>query len=379
MISNIEAELQERYALAEQNIQQPWAFQQKEGDIRCIAHVINIAVQSALKEIKAVPAEDPEVYRQEENQASISIRDTTVIMTALEKLRKHIYIFRNRRVWKNALKSQLIAFNIKVKVLKLDMPVHWNSTYEMLATALEQRLAINAVCITQEFDPSVKDISLSDEDCHLLESIAPFFKVFVSTSVKMQSSSHPTLNEVIPRYHLLIKNVTEQLQKYPSGSISSKACLTSLGKLREYYIGTAINYSYAGIATVCDLRFKLNVFNKLIPPSSLTTFKKTVEMQFIACYIKYQRRQRDIEMRELEVQVASEAVIEIQDSIHLDSGSDDQLFSSEVLAFEHEWTRYLSQPVAPQVTNIYDYWKVKQYEFPIIARISRDSSLCQLH
>ena len=47
-------------------------------------------------------------------------------------------------------------------------------------------------------------------------------------------------------------------------------------------------------------------------------------------------------------------------------------FSSEVLAFEHEWTRYLSQPVAPQVTNIYDYWKVKQYKFPIIARISRD-------
>ena len=206
------------------------------------------------------------------------------------------------------------------------MPVRWNSTYEMLAIAIEQRLAIDAVCITQQFDSSVRDIRLLDEDWDQLESISSFFKVFVSTTVKMQSTSHPTLNEVIPRYHLLIKNVTEQLQKYPSGSIISKACLTSLGKLRDYYIGTVINHSYAGIATVCDPRFKLNVFNKLIPPSSLTTFKKTVEMQFIACYIKYQRRQRDIEMRELEVQVASEAVIEIQNSIHLDSGSDNELF-----------------------------------------------------
>ena len=52
--------------------------------------------------------------------------------------------------------------------------------------------------------------------------------------------------------------------------------------------------------------------------------------------------------------------------------SDDELFSAETSAFEHEWSRYLNQPVAPQVTNIYDYWKVKQYEFPTIARISRD-------
>ena len=33
-----------------------------------------------------MPAENPEVYRQEQNQASISIRDITVIITALEKL-----------------------------------------------------------------------------------------------------------------------------------------------------------------------------------------------------------------------------------------------------------------------------------------------------
>ena len=123
MISNIECSLNERQNLLQPNLQQPWAFKQEEGDIRCIAHIINIAVQSASKEIKAVPADNPEVYRQEEHQASINVIEKTLVMTALEKLRKHIYIFRNRRAWREALRSQLIAFKLDIKVLILDMPV----------------------------------------------------------------------------------------------------------------------------------------------------------------------------------------------------------------------------------------------------------------
>ncbi|KFY05060.1 hypothetical protein O988_00291 [Pseudogymnoascus sp. VKM F-3808] len=47
--------------------QQPWTFKVKEGDIQCIAHIINIAVQDALKTLKAVPAEQAESYQLELN------------------------------------------------------------------------------------------------------------------------------------------------------------------------------------------------------------------------------------------------------------------------------------------------------------------------
>jgi hypothetical protein len=43
-------------------IQQPWKFTVKEGDIRCIAYIINIAVQAALKSLKASPDTEVEVY-----------------------------------------------------------------------------------------------------------------------------------------------------------------------------------------------------------------------------------------------------------------------------------------------------------------------------
>ena len=39
-------------------IQQPWTFTVKEGDVRCIAHIINLAVQATLKSLKASPVQN---------------------------------------------------------------------------------------------------------------------------------------------------------------------------------------------------------------------------------------------------------------------------------------------------------------------------------
>ena len=44
-------------------VQQPWQFAIKDGDVRCIGHIINIAVQAALAVLKAIPDEEPEKYR----------------------------------------------------------------------------------------------------------------------------------------------------------------------------------------------------------------------------------------------------------------------------------------------------------------------------
>ena len=44
------------------NLQQPWSFTRVEGDVRCIGHVINLAVQAALKTLKAKLVEETEAY-----------------------------------------------------------------------------------------------------------------------------------------------------------------------------------------------------------------------------------------------------------------------------------------------------------------------------
>jgi hypothetical protein len=89
---------------------------------------------------------------------------STEVSATLEKLRRHIYVFRNRRAWKDALQKQIKAAGQKLRQLSLDMPVRWNSTYYMLETAIQLRIPITAVCSTQKLDTSMKDIALTSND-----------------------------------------------------------------------------------------------------------------------------------------------------------------------------------------------------------------------
>jgi hypothetical protein len=106
-------------SIALTSLKQPWAFTAKAGDVRCIGHIINIAVQAALASLKATPDERVEAYRLEVGAARIPTRISTAaeyeIITVLAKLRRHIYVFRNRRGWKDALKSQCKATGIQAR------------------------------------------------------------------------------------------------------------------------------------------------------------------------------------------------------------------------------------------------------------------------
>jgi hypothetical protein len=109
--------------------------------------VINLAVQEALKTLKAVPAEQTEAYRMVYQSAVLPHQlEETDVVSVLYKLRRHIYIFRNRRVWRTALEKQCKAANIKYQSLSLDMPVRWNSTYNMIKGACNLQIPITAVC-----------------------------------------------------------------------------------------------------------------------------------------------------------------------------------------------------------------------------------------
>ena len=52
-------------------LEQPWSFTRKEGDVRCIGHIINLAVQDALSQLKAVPSDISKTYWMDANEAHI--------------------------------------------------------------------------------------------------------------------------------------------------------------------------------------------------------------------------------------------------------------------------------------------------------------------
>jgi hypothetical protein len=94
MLEEFEVIVEEQRNAKPDNLQQPWLFTQVEGNVRCIGHVINLAVQAALKTLKAKPAEETETYRMIYNSATIPLEfQKTDVVSAFYKLRSHVYIF----------------------------------------------------------------------------------------------------------------------------------------------------------------------------------------------------------------------------------------------------------------------------------------------
>jgi hypothetical protein len=125
MLREFEAEAHLRQLGKEECLQQPWTFTQKEGDVRCIGHIINLAVQAALKHLKAVPSNSTNLYRMEADATQLPISHSQeVVVSALLKLQQHVYIFWNQRGFKLALETQVRVHNIKPAcLLTLNMPI----------------------------------------------------------------------------------------------------------------------------------------------------------------------------------------------------------------------------------------------------------------
>ena len=334
-----------------------------------MAHIINLAVQVALKTLKATPSDQPESYRVDENsvQQLVLGRGDESILTALAKLRKHIYIFRNRRAWKDALRSQCLALNITPIQLSLDMPIRWNSTYDMLYKALKLQGPITAHCAAQQLDSSIRDIALTASDWSHLQDLLAFFQIFIRPSRQLQAEEYPTLNKAIPQYLRMINKLKVQQTQFDTNGLIGDACKASISKLEEYYtLATSQRASHSIVATICDPRLNWNVFNILWTASSDDIKKRRARKQWEECYHKYSAREH--ELSGFQIQASIEDTEDPEDP-----DSEDELYVTKGNpVIEAEWIRWLKEPVVGKEVDICKYWQGKQYEYPIVAKIARD-------
>jgi Domain of unknown function (DUF4413) len=294
MLSNFESEAYTQRRASPVSPQHPWSFTRKDGDIQCLGHIINLAVQAALTQLKATPSDSTESYWIEPEAAHTSIRQSQdEVVSALLKLRRHIYIFRNRRGFRVLLERQLKISGIKQHLLTLDMPVRWNSTYEMLNYACIQEEAINAVCASQQVDISVRSIKLTDGDWVILHQLIRLFEIFVHTSRKLQGSTYPTMNYFILQYLQLGKKLKQYQESVGRDSAVGIAAQKSIDKLDEYY-NMLHQTTYAGIATICDPRFNFSVFQVVLPSSSEDRKRQKLRANMKECYTRYQLREHAI-------------------------------------------------------------------------------------
>ncbi|XP_031268523.1 zinc finger BED domain-containing protein RICESLEEPER 2-like [Pistacia vera] len=196
--------------------------------VRCCAHILNLVVQDGLYQIKHI-IED--------------IRDTVSYINSSEsRLKVFAEIVQQRR--------------LPFRKLILDCKTRWNSTYDMLTTAMQFRRVF----------PCLKERDLSyhycpkEEDWDKVEKICPILKVFSAASNLISGSDYPTSN-------LFLKQVcTIKIMLDSKSRDGDQFIQTMIWKMKEKfdkYWGEC--NLLMSVAAILDPRLKMRVIEWAFP------------------------------------------------------------------------------------------------------------------
>ncbi|CAI7841925.1 unnamed protein product [Closterium sp. NIES-54] len=210
---------------------------------RCLAHVINLAVQAAL---------------------------------AVDSIRKLLKILREMASWigfspqrsgsflglQRTLNSQANPATPK-PALKLvqDSPTRWGSTHDMVERAgvLQNPITV-FFAQTQglsKTDKKVESLRKTDADWETLQAVKTFLSPFAKVSKAAEGTAYPTVSMVVPYYNGLIDAMESRLAKGPSPTLQPMI-VAALSHLKKYAYITSNEY---WIATFLDPSMKAAWFD----------------------------------------------------------------------------------------------------------------------
>jgi hypothetical protein len=251
------------------------------------------------------------------------------------------------------------------------MPVRWSLTHIMIEKFYSIKDAIIAVIASQSFDESIDNINLIKPDWVVAKELLDFFSIFVKTTTVMQANNYPTLNRTLPEYFRLISRLEEVKNSKDKFCIQSQsirdAALAALAKINEYFSKND-SLPTAFVASICDPRFKLAIFEHLWKDDS--TYVKRAKIHFKDTYRKY--KDRDTTVRDAK---ATYAKPQDEDCIN-NNDDDDDLYHGYAGVSDLATTEvdnWLSQgTIDHKKGDIRAFWLSKGYDFKIISQMARD-------
>ena len=288
-------------------------------------------------------------------------------VSCFQKIRALTLVFR-RRQFRDALKKQCQALGVKNYSIPLDMPVRWSSTHTMIEKFYSMKDAIIAVLASQSFDDSIEEINLTKPDWVVAKELLDFFGLFVRTTTTMQADNYLTLNRTLPEYFRLISRLEAVKSGKDKSAIQSQAIKDAAGaafiKMNEYFAKNDSSPT-AFVATMCDPRFKLAIFEHLWKDNPV--YVKCAKVHFKDTYRRYKDRATK--------QHAIETIdTEPQDNLEVDG--EDDLFAgyqghSDLATTEID--NWFSQgTIDHKRGDVKAFWLSKGYDFKIIAQMARD-------
>jgi hypothetical protein len=342
-------------------------FAKDQQRVRCVAHVVNLAAQAFLCELRA------------EGPAADSNPNCGVAM----QTRSELCIFKLRCVvrWIRSSPQRSHSFmvlckdcHVSEKEAILDSRTRWNSTYEMIKRALELREPLSQTMNAMDYLPE-----LSHEEWVLLKVASQVLIIFEKATRWLCASNYPTLNRAVRVYNYLLDELEYFLgrcNKEEKGrqraaiidqcSPTNKRVLTTAmeaahAKLREYYADTWAGM-YA-VSLILDPSSKMAYYQANKWEKNAVAYAKDALLQTIEAY-----------------GTPSVAAVTVPQSNQASSGADlsdldeewDQVIKRRRVEKEGELERYLAAPTVGTRADILGWWKEFAREYPCLARIARD-------
>ncbi|KAJ3697616.1 hypothetical protein LUZ61_001321 [Rhynchospora tenuis] len=252
-----------------------------------------------------------------------------------------------------------------------DVETRWNSTYLMLALALELKKAINRYALV---DPKY-ELYPKDEDWDRVEALVSHLKVLYDVTNKLSGTKYSTLNlffaEYCEVYLTLIK-----MSKSPYAFIVNMSH-EMINKWDKYWMAGNV---VLAIACVLDPRCKLDVveyYFKMLHPEECPRFMANLK----ACLNQLFKEYLDAHSKDTHNQAntSTTSSAEMRPSDISDTRAGLKSFLSgkrSVDPTKTELEEYLSDALDGTSLDVdFDilaWWKLKAPKYPIMARLTRD-------
>ncbi|GBC36498.1 zinc finger BED domain-containing protein RICESLEEPER 2-like [Rhizophagus irregularis DAOM 181602=DAOM 197198] len=332
--------------LAEKNIE----FDNVNQHVRCLAHIINLAAQEALKSLKAtVNTSEDELLNQHENIQNNN-NQVGVVGSILCKLRTLICKIRASPQQREKFSAQCKVADIPDKMVILDVRTRWNSTFDMLVRARELKEPLNTL---SNSDINLRSFTLNEKEWECLAEIELMLKGFSKATKQICAETYPTIAYVIPYYNILLSRL-EDFRDSPGRCKEGKeAASNAIRKLLEYYDKT--DTSIYTISLVLDPRLKIQYMK---------------DQKWDKRWIESARK------KVLEIYKGKYAPIEINNINNEYDSSDEDLITHiskrRRVEKSNEFETFIKGDRAPALSDTLNWWKRHKEEFPNLANMAKD-------
>lgn len=352
-------------------------FDPEDQHFRCMAHILNLGVQDLMSSLtlennyesdEDLSSESDENEKDHDQTTTSQFDDIHDSSTAITKIRSIFSRIRRSEALRRKFHSACDTAGVQTSVTPvLDCPTRWCSTHDMLAVALKLKGGIITLCSNV---PELADFQILEEEWQIIEKVYKFLINFKVLTTKLGGDKYTTLPFVIVSFNLLLDKIeatVRQLdEKIKRTEVDEKLILAfqaARDKMLKHYRMT--NWIYC-TTLILDPRHKAETFDLTVWGTEL---KQRSIQKFENIFEEYKNREPlpDLVLEESQIQDCHDDD-EIIDFNKLYSSCETRPSASHASELEE----YFNQPRASSTTDILQWWKRHELQFPILSKIARD-------